>query len=311
MSQMRSIIDQLLTNASRMYVPKGYISEVLFPYLPVVQYTGKIAAYAKDHLRVETSLAGGQGMYRRVQPIIRSQDSYEIEPHGLEGIVTKQDYANVLKPYDAEEDLVIGLSSHLWLEKEQVLATALSATGTLTQNTTLSGNSQLSDYTNSDPISVFSTARAAVKNGCGVWPNKAWMDSRTADKLRFHPQLLDFLGFKDNRPGGLSDMELSKALNVNQVLIADADYNSAVEGQTASLAACWGKHVWFGVMPDRAGLREVTGGYRLGIAGASPRKVYKYAINNPPEAVGILVEDEYDFVLADVTAMYLIKDAIA
>lgn len=310
MSQLRAIVDKLLTNVSSMYVPEGYISEALLPFVGSAQKTGKLGKYGLGHLRVETSITGGRGMYRRVEPITRSSDSYEIEGHGLEGLVTKDDYRNVEKPFDAENDEVIGLVSQLWVEKEKVLADALADTGTLTQNTTLSGTSQLSDYDNSDPIGVFSTARAAVRTGCGKAPDTAWMDWAVKNKLKFHPALLDLLGFKDNRPGGLNDAELAMALDVKRVMIADVSYNSAAEGQNDSLAAVWGKHVWFGVLPAQAQVRQVSGGYRIGFNGSTPRKVYKYAVNNPPEATAILVEDEYDFFLKP-TALYLVKNAIA
>lgn len=223
MSQTRAIIDKLLTKASSMLKPEGYISEQIFPYIGFTQKTGKLAKYGHSHLRIESSITGGRGKYRRVEPITRSNVGYDIKGHGLEGLVTKDDYRNVELPYKAEEDEVIGLSSQLWTEKEFVLASALSNTGTITQNTTLSGTSQFSDYANSDPLSRFKTARAAVKNGCGKMPDTVWMDERTADVLKFHPQLLDFLGFKFAKPGGLDMDSLAKALNVKRVLIADAD----------------------------------------------------------------------------------------
>lgn len=311
MAQNRAIIDKLLTNVSSMHVPQGYISEQLFPFIGVTQKTGKLAKYGHSHLRIETSITGGRGAYRRVEPITRSNVGYEVEGHGLEGIVTKDDYRNVEKPYDAEQDEMLGLTSQLWVEKEKVLADALADTAVLTQNTTLSGTSQLSDYDNSDPLSVFKTARAAVRTGCGQKPDTAWMDYDLQQVLKFHPQLLDFLGFKQNRPGGLDDSELAKALDVKRVLVADVTYNSANEGQADVLASAWGKHVWFGVLPQKAQVRQVSAGYRVGYTGGVPRKVYKYAINNPPESTGILVEDEYDFLLSNVGALYLIKNASA
>lgn len=311
MAQISAIVDKLLTNASSMLVPDGYISESIFPFVAVAQYTGKLAKYSHNHLRIESSVTGGRGKYRRVEPIVRSNTSYSVDGHGLEGLVTKRDYANVELPYDAEKDEVIGLSTHLWNEKEYVLATALSATGTITQNTTLSGTSQFSDYDNSDPLAKFSVARAAVKDGCGKAPDTVWMDYRVKNYLRYHPQLLDLLGFKFNKPGGLGDVELAQALDVKRVLIADADYNSANEGQTDVLAAIWGKHLWFGVCPEKAQVRQVSAGYRIGMVGGSPRKVYKSAVDNPPGSTAIIVEDEYDFLLSNVGAIYLIKDAVA
>jgi hypothetical protein len=311
MSQLKSIQDKLLTQASSMLQPEGHISEMLFPYVGVKENTGKLAKYGNSHLRVESTITGGRGAYRRVEAIARSQTSYSIEGHGLEGLVTKADYRNVLLPYKAEEDEMIGLTSQLLVEKEYSLATVLANTSTITQNTTLSGTSQFSDYNNSDPLSVFKTARAAVKDGCGRWADTAWMDSKVKSVLKFHPQLLDFLGFKDNRPGGLNDQELATALDVKRVLISDAVYNSAAENQTDALSAIWGKHLWFGVLPEKPQVRQVSAGYRLGIDGQAPRKVYKYAVNNPPESTGILVEDEYDFIISNVGAIYVAKSVIA
>ena len=311
MSQMRANVDKLLTGASSALIPTGYISEQIFPFVGVTQNTGKLAKYGASHLRVETSYTGGRGAYRRVEAIARSTTSYEIEGHGLEGLVTKADYRNVEVPYDAEQDEVIGLASLLWTEKEKSLADVLSATGTITQNVTLSGTSQFSDYDNSNPLGRFATARAAIKDGCGKAPDTAWMDYRVKNILKFHPQLLDLLGFKDNRPGGLTDSELAVALDVKRVLIADADYNSAKEGQTDSLAAIWADNIWFAVAPESAQVRQVSAGYRIGLKGQAPRKVYKYAVNNPPESTGILCEDEYDFLISNVGAIYLIKDCLA
>lgn len=310
-TQLKSVVDLLLTGVSSQYIPDGSICEKIFPFVPVDHYTGKLAKYGLDHVRAELSIAGGKGMYRRVDSHSRSQVSYSLEGHGLEDIVTKADYANTLDPYNAEQDVVIGLTNKLWVEKELGLATSLADTAVLTQNTTLSGTSQLSDYDNSDPLSVFKTARKAVKDGCGVWPNKVWMDSRVADVLRYHPQIMDHLGYKYNRPGGLMNDELARALNVDEVLVANMDYNSAVQGQTDSLGAIWGKHIWFGVAPASQSIRQVSGGYMLGLRGQSPRKVYKYPIYNPPDSVGILCEDYYQFFLSNVNAMYLVKAAIA
>lgn len=310
-SQLKSVVDLLLTGVSSQYIPNGYISEQVLPFVPVDHYTGKLAKYGLDHVRAELSMAGGKGVYRRVDSHSRSQVGYSLEGHGLEDVITKADYANTLDPYNAEQDVVIGLTHKLWIEKELALATNLGSTSVMTQNTTLSGTSQLSDYDNSDPLSVFKTARKAVKDGCGMWPNQVVMDSRTADVIRFHPQIMDHLGYKYNRPGGLENSELARALNVDKVLVANADYNSAAQGQTDSLGAIWGKDIIFMVAPEGQSIRQVSLGYMLGLRGQSPRKVYKYPIYNPPDSTGVLCEDYYQFFLSNVAAGYLVKSAIA
>jgi hypothetical protein len=311
-SQNRAIVDKLITNVSSAFIPDGFISENILPFVPVKNYTGKLAKYGQQYLRLENSRKGGRGKYRQVEAITRSTDSYSIEGHGLEGMVTKEDYANVEAPYDAERDEAMGISTLLWIEKEKVLADTLASTAVLTSNTTLVGAQQYSDYNNSTPLEDFLTYRGAVRTACGKYPNAAWMDKAVADVLRFHPQLLDLLGYKFARPGGLSDDELARALAVAKVIVADVTYQPSVEGQTdASLTAVWGKHLWFGVIPDSPAPMQTSLGYRLGLTGGMPRKVTKWAINNPSGATAILVEDEYDFLLSNVGAAYLVKDAIA
>lgn len=313
MAQMKGIIDPLLTDASSAYVPdeEGCIADKLLPSVKFAQYTGKLAAYGKSHLRLENTVVGGEGKYRRVAPIARETSSFEIEGHGLEGLVTKKDYKNVIDPFDAEKDEVMGLTSLLLIEKEYALAAAVTATGTMTQNTTLSGTSQFSDYSNSDPVSVCNTAKNAIRDGCGAVANAVIMDYKVMEVLRYHPQLLDFLGYKYARPGGLSHEEIAKAFGVQKVFVPNVMYNSAKEGQTAVLAPVWGKHVVLAVIPDSAKKQQISLGYNIRLDGSAPRKVYKQSVFNPPGSTEILVEDEYDMLLSNVLAGYLIKDAIA
>lgn len=311
MTQMKGIIDPLLSNVSSAYVPKECIADVLFPAIKFAQYTGKLGGYGKNHLRIENTVVGGKGKYRQVESIVRTTSSFEIEGHGLSGLVTKQDYKNVIDPFDAEKDETMGLSTILLLEKEKGLADSLSDTAVMTQNQTLSGGSQFSDYTNSDPVSIFNTAMKAVRDGCGAVANVAILEYNVARVLRYHPQLLDVLGYKYAKPGGLGDQELAQALGVEKVFIPNAMYNSAKEGQTAVLAPVWGKHIIVAAIPAAAQKYQISLGYNIRLDGGSPRQVYKQPLFNPPGATEILVEDEYDMLLSDVTAGYLIKAAIA
>lgn len=310
-SQMKGIIDPLLTEASSAYIPEGCKADEILPTLKFDQYTGKLGSYGKSHLRIENSVVGGQGKYRQVETITYSTQGFEIEGHGLTDIVTKRDYKNVKLPFKAENDKQMGISTVLMLEKEKGLADSLTSTSIITQNTTLSGTSQLSDYTNSDPIAKVQAAKAAIKAGCGAVANAVIMDYDVAEVLRYHPQLLDLLGFKFNRPGGLTDSEFARALGVQKVIIPNAMYNSAKEGQTDVLASVWGKHMVFAVLPDKAAPMQVSLGYNIRLDDGQPRKVYKQPLFNPPGSTELLVEDEYDMLLSNVAAAYLIKDAIA
>jgi len=311
MAQLTAIVDKLLTNVSSAYIPDGYISEQILPAIKVKQKTGLLAKYGDQHLRIETTVMGGRGEARRVESITRSTSTYSVKSHGLEGMVTQDDKDNVEKPYDAERDEVIGLTTMLWLDKEKALADSLTSTSVLTQNTTLSGTAQFSDYTNSDPISKFKDARGTVYSACGMAPDTALMSWEVFNTLAYHPGILDALGFTQNRAGQLSEPELAKAMGVQRLLIGTAQYNSAAEGQTDVRAAVWGKHIVFAVAPKSAGLYQTSLGYRMELSGRSPRQVFKFSINNPPNSTGIIVQDDYQQLISNAACGYLIEDAIA
>lgn len=311
-TQFRPVVDKLLTNVATGYFPTGMVCEQIFPTLPVVQTTGKIGRYGKNHLRITNSVMGGKGKAPQVDSKSYATDSYEIESHGLFDILTKKDYANVEKPFDAERDAVRALQLMMFLGKEKSIADALTDTAIITNNVTLAGNDQFSDYANSDPLAVINTAKETVLGLCGQVPNKLVFDWLVLNKLKYHPQIYDRLGFKFNQAGPLSLQNLADAFEVEQVLVPNVRHLSSKEGQADVLSPVWGKHIVALVAPNTAAVGQVSAGYHVTTAGQSPRKVYKSPVTNPPEAVEVLVNDEYDFALVQATeAVYLIKNAIA
>lgn len=311
-AQMKSVVDMLLTNVSNgLFEEEGYICEKVFPTIEVDQLTGKLAKYGTRHLAIEHSLMGGRGEARRVQPITRSQSTYSLEPHGLEGMVTPTDRANVLKPYDAEKDETLGVTNLILQGKEYALANSLGSTSIMTLNTTLAGTSQWSDYAGSSPLEDAKTAMAAVKAASGVVPNSIILSWEVKNVLKYHPQILDQLGFKYNQAGLIGEVELARAFDVQKVYVAKATYESAKEGQSSSLAPIWGKNMVFAYLPESAKPYQKSLGYYLRMRGVGSRKVYKYAINNPADSTGIQVQDWYQYFLSDVNCGYLVKSCIA
>lgn len=311
MSQLRAIVDKLLTGVSSAYVPKGFICEQVLPTVQYKQYSGLLGKYGTSHLRIENSVKGGRGKYRQIETRVYSTTSFLIEGHGLEGFVSKEDYANVEEPFDAERDEAMGLSTVLWLEKEYALASSLTSTAIITQNTTLSGTSQFSDYANSDILGVTTIAQNTILSATGVLPNLCIMDLYVWKVLRFHPQLLDALGYKWDRPGGLKEGEMATALGVDQVLFGSARYEAAKEGQTSSFQSVWGKDIVFAVAPNKPEIMQKSVGYLVRPTGSQPRKVYKESNFNPPGSTKLLVEDEYDMLISDAACGYVIKAAVA
>ncbi len=313
MAQLKALVDKLLTNVSNGPFPgeEDFVAERAFPELPVVQMSGLLGKYGTDFLRIEHSMMGGRGQARRVESITRSTTTYLLEKHGLEGLITPEDLANVEAPYDAEKDEVLGVTTLLKLAKEKALADTLTNASILTQTSTLSGEAQFSDYANSDPLTKAKDAAATVYASTGKIVDTLITSWPVINTIQYHPSILESLGFKMQRAGILSVEEIAKAFNVKRILVGAAVYESAAEGQSSSLAALWGKHMIFAHLPLKAMPYQKSLGYYVKKAGEPTRAVYKRPIDNPPGSTSIIVQDYYQFLIADALCGYLYKNVIA
>ncbi|MBF0300595.1 MAG: hypothetical protein HQK51_17915 [Oligoflexia bacterium] len=310
MSQTTSIVNQLLTNVSNISLPDKFIAESILPSLKVKQTTGLIGSYGNNHLRIVNTIMGGKGKAPTYESITREGQFYKIDNHGLENLVTKSDYDNVENPFDAEQDETIGLTTVLQVGKEKAMASNLTNSDLIKQNTKLADKEKFSNYKESEPLDVFRIAQSSLKKGCGLPPNKAIMSWEVFNALSYSPKILTALGYTQARAGTLSEDELAKAMKVEKLFIATSFYNASDKGTPDSLEPIWPNDIIFYYAPDTAGKYQVSLGYYITRIGDTPRKVYKYPENNPPESNRILVTDDYGISLTNVSAAYLIKGAI-
>jgi hypothetical protein len=306
MSQTKAIINKLLTNVSNGIFPVGYVADKVLPELVVKQKSGIIGAYGNGHLRLSDDLMGGEAAALRANPISRSiSQTYLVETHGLEGVVTADDYNNVEQPFDAEADEVAGLTHMVLTNKERKFATSLFNTTTFSGRTTTPGTKYGTG--GSDPLADFKTAQNAIVDSVGVQPNAAIMSQKVLNILKYHASLLDVLGFKYNQMGTLSLGDIATALNVEEIIVANAPYNSAKDGQADSIAQIWSDSILFYVRPKAAAKYQVSLGYSMKLSGMNGNQVYKYDLNNPPGSQGIIVQQAYQPLIVNASAGYLLN----
>lgn len=312
MTQTRALVDKLLTNVSLGYAPTGHIAEVALPNLQVDEMTGLIGKYTNAHLRVENTQMGGRSEARRVEAIKYDvTQGYVVEEHGLEDIVTPADVRNIPDPFQAESDKVLGLTQLLKVRKEKAFNALVTDSAVITNNVTLAGNDQWSAYATSKPITDVKTARTAVKLACGFFPNRAIISSRAVETLSYHPEVIQNLGFNYEKAGALTYEDVKKFFKVDMLHVGDVQYDTAVEGLAESMTEMWGAEVIFYYAPATANKFQKSLGYYLTLRGQGGMKVYKSAINNPPDSTSIIVKDDYGYKLTDTKCAYLIKGAIA
>jgi len=308
----RARVDTLLVGVSRRRNVEGVIADQVLTFVQRKQTSGLIGKYGKDNLRIVHDLVGGDTPYPRIVATVKSSDRYQIEKHGLSGVVTEEDYDNEEQPFDARKDMTEDLTDKITLGKEFALASQLTSTVVITNNVTLSGTDQYDDYSDSDPLGDFAVARKSVYDnggkitempgGFGIVP---WQVYNT---LKFHPALIDNIKHTVNMKKGLTFDQLADTMGVDRILIPFCQYNSAKQGQTDVITSVWGNDIVFGFSPKTGSKKMETLGFRVQQRGN--RRVFVNRIDNPPNSDEILADDAYDFLLTETGAAYLIKDAI-
>lgn len=303
-------VDKILTQFSQMYRNETYIAESILPVLKVKEKTGKYAKYGKENLRIYTEqIFRAPGVRALSIDYSVSQGDYICRERSLEKGVPDEFQNNTDDPYDAKRDATTVLMDNIWQNQENALATVMRNTGTLSNNTTLSGTSQWSDYSNSDPIDDISTGIEAIRVLTAVRPNLLVLSHDVFMKLKYHPDIREQVKYTSK--ASLSDADLGTFLksffNLERVLVGSAIKNTADEGQADSLSDIWTKDAWLIYSTPRPSLQRATFGLTLADV---PRQVDTYR-EEPNLQDVIRVRYSYDQNLFDVNLAYLINDAIA
>lgn len=309
MTRLTAQTNKLLTDVSERRPLGSLVFNRILTPKKVIQYSGKIGSHGNDHLRLVNTIAGGENGYMRIDTQTKKSSSYQIETHALKDIITDEDYKNVEAPFDAQVDSTDALTDMMNLTKEYGLAQAMTDTAVLTQNATLSGTSQWSDYANSNPIADIVAGIKVTRIGCGTPASKAVCDYDVAQTLRFHPKVLADLGFNANKIGGATNEDLARVFGLREFIVADATFNNSKKGEADNMVPVWGKHFVLFHSEAKAAKKQTTLGYHLELGAG--RKVVAKEQDEPIDSTKVMVEDKYEQLISNVGAGYLIKDAIA
>lgn len=298
------VVDPVLSNVSKAYKNEMYVAELIMPVVTVKKQTGKYYQYDRAKFRQNKTKRAAGAKANEVEYGL-STASFETEDHALKEKTPWEIIEQADNALDPETDAAENVTEQLMIDKEIALATSMASTTTITQNTTLSGTSQWSDYTNSDPIGDVKTARQTVQKAIGRKPNTLVLSKEVFDVLSEHPDVVEKI--KYSQLGTATEELLARLFKVDRVIVAEAIYNTATEGQTDSMSYIWGKHAWVCYIAPRVALRTITVGFTF----TYKTRTAKKWDDEDAEARFVRVNDNYvqKFVAAE--ACYLIKNAVA
>ena len=141
-------VDPVLGNISKAYQNEEYVAEKIMPVMSVKTQRGKYYVYDQAKFRRNKTRRAAGSKANTVEYGL-STASYEAEDHALKDKTPWEIIKQADSALDPERDATESVTEQLMLDMEYALATSMADTGTITQNVTLSGTDQWSDYTNS------------------------------------------------------------------------------------------------------------------------------------------------------------------
>lgn len=309
-------VDKPLTNVLLAYKSPQFIAGEILPSVPnLAEESGLIGKLSNNHLRLINSKRGlyDEGEHRMEFKYTQS-DRYQIEYYDESIYLPDRLQKQFQTPFDARRDSQFVLMNAMMLEREQALASLMTSTSILTLNTTLSGTSQYSDYSNSDPRVNFETARDSVFNLTGSEANAVYMSRKVANVLKGHPFFLDLA--KRNAGMNVSNINLKQFeelvksfFEVDYVYIGKTIKITSKEGQSETKANVWGDDVVFFHRAPSPSILAPSFGYSFALAGKDKATKIRRHQNDKGDIVE--VEWAYQDMILDANCAYLIKDAVA
>ena len=314
--------DRVLTRISVGYANPNFVGDRLFPTVPVDDETGKYMVYDKNESRtVYDDLRAPAANTREIPPMVLARDAYRVEDHSLKEWVPVEVMGTNADPgVDAMGRATRRVTGTILLNRENIIQTmARTTTNYATGHTvTLSGTSQWSDYTNSNPVANLKTARDQVFFSTFFAPNIAILGYEVAAILEDHPKYLDRMKTTDLASNNSLDA-VARLSGIPELIRAGTVYNTAAPGQGATYGYMWGKDVVLAYVPDSPGKDEPAYGYEFVWTFAEDTNPTDKWFDKDRKAWAARTSRRYDlkFIAVDdvttgkATGGYLIKNAVA
>jgi hypothetical protein len=234
-------IDPHLTAIAIAYKNPAYIADAVLPRVPIDKQKFTFLQYAVDQFfNVPDTRVG-----RRSKPNEVNLEATEVadfaEDFGLDGGVPKADEANADSRYDPVGAEVEFLQEQIALDREARVAGLVfnNATYDPALRQTLAGNSQFSDYVNSDPIGVINDALDAPL----MRPNQMVFGQSAWTKFRAHPKIVEACLGTGAKAGNATRQAVAELFEVDEIIVGSARGNSQKRGQAPVMTRLWGKHL--------------------------------------------------------------------
>lgn len=243
-----------LTAIAVCYRNSALIADAVLPRVPVATQEFKYFRFSSS----ENFTLPQTAVSRRGRPVEVEFSAEEVtdatRDYALDDPIPLADIENAPSNINVRGRAVEGLADLIALDREVRVANLVFAAGTYSaaNRVTLSGSSQWSDYTNSNPVDAILSAM----DGMVMRPNVLVLGQAVWTKLRQHPRVVQAI-YGQAVAGGITSREqVASLLEIDEILVGQGWVNTARKGQAANMQRVWGKHA---ALIHRDGLADTRG----------------------------------------------------
>lgn len=231
-------VDSALTDFASHYAPGIYYADQVSPIKGTAKRSGKYFTYARrDTERRINDRLSPQGGANEVG-YTQSTANYSVEDRGANGVVPAEVARNADAPLTPEEDETNNVQNALMLEREIRVATLLLTNSNYATGNYATMSNYWTDKVSGTPLTDMNTGLAAlapINNAKTVFvcAREVW------NAIRVHPDFLSLRGSSSAPNGQISRREFAEYIEVDDILVSDAWYDSANEGAAVSRSRIW------------------------------------------------------------------------
>lgn len=315
LSQAR-LADPVLSRHIQGYKNPDFAGMALFPAVEVEAAGGQVVEFGREAF-VRYAARRSPGDTTKRVPLGYFGRPYKLDNEALDAELPRE----IMRDADlvAHVDLsmrcadVVMRALRLGLEMDQAAIARNLASYPAANRVTLSGTSQWTDSTNSNPCDAVDTGIEAIRNATGMMPNVLLLPTRVFRVMRRHPRVQQ--AFAGTTAGALSVEQLAQALGIARVVLAGAVVANTAQPLNAPAAAgtfsdIWGKDAILAYAPETpSGFEEPSFGFTYTMKGHPFAEPGRWDGDTRSWVHGVTYERVP--VLSGISAGYLIQNAIA
>lgn len=270
-------VNRPLTSIAIAYLQSqdAFIADRAFPIVPVLKKSDAFFTFDRAYWFSDEAEQRAPGAPPAVGNYGVSTSTYNAVRWDLAKDLADEVRSNYDDPLDPEREMTEWLMRKLLIRKERAWASDFftSSVWTTDQTGVDSGSPSTNQFSrwdraDSTPIEDIREGKRGVHQLTGQMPNKLVLGREVYDALLDHP---DIVGRLDRGqtvgPAMVKKESLAALFELDEILVMDGLYNSAKEGQTASLSYIGGKSALLLHTPSAPGLYTPSAGYTFSWTG--------------------------------------------